>query len=728
MLLDKGQAKAPDLSRRTFLKAGAAFGGGLMIGWVTGAQAEVGDTLVSKAGDFAPNAFLVVNRDGKVAVTSPMIEMGQGTYTSLPMLVAEELDVDMENVSVHHAPPNDALYKNPNAFNLQITGGSTSIRSFFVPMRQAGAAARLMLLAAAAARLGVEQSELETRAGEVVHAKSGKTLSYGDLVDDAATLPVPANVALKNPDAFKIIGTPVKRLDSAGKINGSAEFGIDVRLPGMRVGTVAASPVFGGTLAAVDDKAAMSVPGVSEIIKLDNAVAVIADNYWSAKKGLEAANPTFNDGANANLSTADVVATLAKASERDGAVAQSKGDAAGALSNAAVKLDSTYENPFLAHTTMEPINCTIEVGKDGCDIWVGTQVPTRAQRAVAEALGLQPEQVRIHNHLLGGGFGRRLEFDFIVQAALIARQSSGPIKIVWSREEDVQHDMYRPYYYDRISAGLDDAGKLVAWKHRIVGSSIIARFAPFAFKNDLDVDAVDGAIDLAYDIPNLHVDYVREEPPGIPTAFWRGVGPTRSVYVVESFIDELAGAAKKDPVDFRRTLLAGNPRALHVVERAAALSGWGTPLGARKGRGIALLTSFGTYLAEVAEVSVADDGEVTVDKVFAVVDCGTVVNPNTVEAQMQSGIVYGLSAALWGEITLKNGRVEQSNFHDYRALRINEAPSITVEIVKSSAEPGGIGEPGTAALAPAVLNAVHAATGVRLRKLPIDPTQLKAQG
>lgn len=728
MLLDKGQAKAPDLSRRTFLKAGAAFGGGLMIGWVTGAQAEVGDTLVSKAGDFAPNAFLVVNRDGKVAVTSPMIEMGQGTYTSLPMLVAEELDVDMENVSVHHAPPNDALYKNPNAFNLQITGGSTSIRSFFVPMRQAGAAARLMLLAAAAARLGVEQSELETRAGEVVHAKSGKTLSYGDLVDDAATLPVPANVALKNPDAFKIIGTPVKRLDSAGKINGSAEFGIDVRLPGMRVGTVAASPVFGGTLAAVDDKAAMSVPGVSEIIKLDNAVAVIADNYWSAKKGLEAANPTFNDGANANLSTADVVATLAKASERDGAVAQSKGDAAGALSNAAVKLDSTYENPFLAHTTMEPINCTIEVGKDGCDIWVGTQVPTRAQRAVAEALGLQPEQVRIHNHLLGGGFGRRLEFDFIVQAALIARQSSGPIKIVWSREEDVQHDMYRPYYYDRISAGLDDAGKLVAWKHRIVGSSIIARFAPFAFKNDLDVDAVDGAIDLAYDIPNLHVDYVREEPPGIPTAFWRGVGPTRSVYVVESFIDELAGAAKKDPVEFRRTLLAGNPRALHVVERAAALSGWGTPLGARKGRGIALLTSFGTYLAEVAEVSVADDGEVTVDKVFAVVDCGTVVNPNTVEAQMQSGIVYGLSAALWGEITLKNGRVEQSNFHDYRALRINEAPSITVEIVKSSAEPGGIGEPGTAALAPAVLNAVHAATGVRLRKLPIDPTQLKAQG
>lgn len=728
MLLDKGQAKAPDLSRRTFLKAGAAFGGGLMIGWVTGAQAEVGDTLVSKAGDFAPNAFLVVNRDGKVAVTSPMIEMGQGTYTSLPMLVAEELDVDMENVSVHHAPPNDALYKNPNAFNLQITGGSTSIRSFFVPMRQAGAAARLMLLAAAAARLGVEQSELETRAGEVVHAKSGKTLSYGDLVDDAATLPVPANVALKNPDAFKIIGTPVKRLDSAGKINGSAEFGIDVRLPGMRVGTVAASPVFGGTLAAVDDKAAMSVPGVSEIIKLDNAVAVIADNYWSAKKGLEAANPTFNDGANANLSTADVVATLAKASERDGAVAQSKGDAAGALSNAAVKLDSTYENPFLAHTTMEPINCTIEVGKDGCDIWVGTQVPTRAQRAVAEALGLQPEQVRIHNHLLGGGFGRRLEFDFIVQAALIARQSSGPIKIVWSREEDVQHDMYRPYYYDRISAGLDDAGKLVAWKHRIVGSSIIARFAPFAFKNDLDVDAVDGAIDLAYDIPNLHVDYVREEPPGIPTAFWRGVGPTRSVYVVESFIDELAGAAKKDPVDFRRTLLAGNPRALHVVERAAALSGWGTPLGARKGRGIALLTSFGTYLAEVAEVSVADDGEVTVDKVFAVVDCGTVVNPNTVEAQMQSGIVYGLSAALWGEITLKNGRVEQSNFHDYRALRINEAPSITVEIVKSSAEPGGIGEPGTSALAPAVLNAVHAATGVRLRKLPIDPTQLKAQG
>jgi isoquinoline 1-oxidoreductase beta subunit len=362
----------------------------------------------------------------------------------------------------------------------------------------------------------------------------------------------------------------------------------------------------------------------------------------------------------------------------------------------------------------------------GCDIWVGTQIPTIAQMVIAKTLGLATEKVRIHNHLLGGGFGRRLEFDFILQAALIAKQSKDPVKVVWSREEDIQHDMYRPYYYDRISAGLDADGKVVAWKHRIVGSSIVARFAPDAFKDGLDFDAVDGAIELPYDIANFHVDYVREEPPGIPTAFWRGVGPTRNTYVVESFIDELAAAAKKDPLEFRRQLTEKSPRARHVLERAAAMSGWDTPLGPRKGRGISLMFAFNTYLAEVAEVSVADDGEVHVDRVVAVVDCGTVVNPDTVEAQIQSGIIFGLTATLWGEITLKNGRVEQTNFDTYRVLRINEAPKIEVEIVKSSADPGGIGEPGTSALAPAVLNAVYAATGVRLRKLPIKPQALKS--
>ncbi len=711
---------APDLSRRSFLKAGAAVGGGLIIGWVPAASAaeETAD------GVFAPNAFVRIDRTGKVTVISPSVEMGQGTYTALPMLVAEELDVDMSQVGVDHAPPDNKLYANSIAFNEQITGGSTAVRAFFKPMREAGAAARQMLIAAAATKLGVAADELTTESGEVVHARSSQRVGYGALADAAAKLPVPTNVALKEPSQFRIIGTPAKRLDVAGKVDGTAVYGIDVKVPGMKIAALATSPVFGGKLVSVDEAAALAIPGVHQVAKLDDAVAVIADHYWAAKTGLEAAKPKFDAGPNANLSTADVVAALAKASEREGAVGQSIGDASGALDKAATKVESIYENPFLAHTTMEPINCTVHVRPDGCDIWVGTQVPTRAQSAVADALGLKPEQVRVHNHLLGGGFGRRLEHEFIVQAARFAQQSKDPIKIVWSREEDVQHDMYRPYYYDRISAGLDEQGKIVAWKHRIVGSSIVARFAPPAFKNDLDFDAVDGSIDLVYDIPNFYVDYVREEPPGIPTAFWRGVGPTRSGYVVESFIDELAAAAKQDPVAFRRALLGKSPRAMHVMERAAELAGWGTPLPTGKGRGISVMHAMASYLAQVAEVTVADNGEVHVDRVVCVIDTGLVVNPDTVVAQMQSGIIFGITAVLWGEITLKDGRVEQSNFDDYRMLRINEAPKIEVEVVKSGEDPGGIGEPGTCALAPAVLNAVYDATGVRLRKLPIKPELL----
>jgi isoquinoline 1-oxidoreductase beta subunit len=376
---------------------------------------------------------------------------------------------------------------------------------------------------------------------------------------------------------------------------------------------------------------------------------------------------------------------------------------------------------------MEPLNCTVHVTEDGCDIWVGTQVPANTQLAVSKALGIDRDRVRINNHLLGGGFGRRLEYDFVVLAAQVAKQSKDPVKVIWSRAEDIQHDMYRPYYYDQISAGLDAKGKLVAWKHRIVGSSIFARFFPALFKDGLDPDAVEGAAELPYDIPNFLVDYVREEPPGIPTAFWRGVGPTRNAFVVESFIDELATAAKKDPVAFRLELTEGkDKRAHHVVERAAAISGWGTPLGPRQGRGIALLSAFGTYTCQVAEVTVAGSGEVHVDRVFVVVDCGQLVNPNTVEAQMQSGVIFGISAALWGEITLQDGRVEQSNFDNYRVLRIDEAPQITVEIVKNGEAPGGIGEPGTSALMPAVANAVYAATGVRVRKLPIKPDPLRS--
>ena len=711
-----------NVSRRLVLKAGAAIGGGLMIGWrwESSAAAAADDATL-----FAPNAFVRIDRQGKVSIVSPMAEMGQGVYTALPMLVAEELDADMSNVTVEHSPPSDKLYGNAFLGGVQTTGNSSSIRAFYLPLRQAGAAARAMLVAAAAEKLNVDARALITEPGFVVDAAGKRRIAYGELTDAAAKMPVPTDVKLKDPRAFRIVGTPAKRLDVAGKVDGTAVFGIDVKLPGMQIATVAASPVFGGTLASLDEAAALKVPGVHQVAKLDNAVAVIAEHYWAAKKGLEAANPKFDDGPNASLTTADVVAALAKASERQGAVAKNEGDVVSALANAATKVEATYEAPFLAHATMEPMNCTVEVTADGCDIWVGTQIPTVAQQAVAQTLGLKQEAVRLHNHLLGGGFGRRLEYDFIVQAALIAKQAKQPVKVVWSREEDIQHDMYRPYYYDRLSAGLDEQGMPIAWSHRIVGSSIMARFFPPAFKDGIDPDAVDGAVDMPYAIANKRVEYVREEPPGIPTAFWRGVGPTHNVYVIESFIDELAAIAKKDPVDYRHAMLGNNPRALHVLNRAAEIAGWGKPIAGRRGRGVCVHNTFGSFMSQVAEVTVSESGEVHVDRVVCVVDTGVAVNPDTIVAQMQSGIIFGITAALWGEITLRNGRVEQTNFTDYKMLRINEAPIIEVEVVKSSADPGGIGEPGTTSLAPAVLNAVYAATGVRLRKLPINSGLLK---
>jgi isoquinoline 1-oxidoreductase beta subunit len=711
------------VSRRFVLKAGTAIGGGLMIGWV---PAGCSDDAPRGAQTRPPDAYVHIDPQGKVTIVSPMAEMGQGVYTALPMIVAEELDVDMSNVKVEHSPPNDKLYGNPFLGGSQTTGNSSSIRGFYTPLRQVGAAARAMLVAAAAQKLNVDAGTLTTEPGYVVDEAGKQRLAYGELANDAAKLPVPEIVKLKDPKDFRIIGTPAKRLDVSGKVNGTAVFGIDVKLPDLKIATVAASPVFGGKLASFDDAAALKVPGVRQIAKLDDAVAVIADHYWAARTGLEAGAVTFDDGPHANLTTADVVAALATASEQEGAVAKNEGDVTAALAGAATKVDAIYEVPFLAHATMEPMNCTVHVTADGCDIWVGTQIPTIAQQAVAKTLGLRPEQVRLHNHLLGGGFGRRLEYDFIVQAALIAKQSKVPVKVVWSREEDIQHDMYRPYYYDRFSAGLDENGTPTAWSHRIAGSSIMARFFPPLFKDGIDPDAVDGAIDMPYAIPNKRVEYVRVEPPGIPTAFWRGVGPTHNVFVVESFIDELAALAKKDPLDYRRALLGNNPRALHVLNRAAEMAGWGTPLGPRRGRGACVHNTFGSFMSQIAEVTVAEDGEVHVDRVVCVVDTGVAVNPDTIVAQMQSGIIFGITAALWGEITLEKGRVQQSNFDNYRMLRMHETPKIEVEVVKSSADPGGIGEPGTSSLAPAVTNAIYAATGVRLRKLPIGPDLLKS--
>jgi len=705
------------LSRRQLLFAGAAAGGGLLLGWRSDPLLAAPATQAPRA--FAPNAFIRIGRDGKVTLVICQVEMGQGTYTSLPMLIAEELEVGLDQVQVEHAPPDRKLYVNPLVGD-QVTGASTSVRAFYEPLRRAGATARTMLVTAAAATWKVEPESCRAARGVVIHTPTGRKLSYGALADKAATLPVPAKVALKDPKDFKLIGTAAKRLDTPAKVKGRTEYGIDVRLPGMKIATVAASPVVGGKLVSVDKSKAKAIKGVRKIVRLDDAVAVVADHMWAAKQGLKALDIRWDDGPNGQISTADVVQGLAAASQSQGGVARNEGDAPAAIAAASSKIEAVYEAPFLAHAAMEPMNCTVHFRAGGCEVWTGTQVLARAQQGAAEAAGLSPDKVVVHNHYLGGGFGRRLEFDNVPQAVRIAKQVDGPVKVIWTREEDIQHDVFRPYYYDRIAAALDPQGRPTAWMHRIVGPSILARFFPPAFKDGVDGDGVDGAKQLLYDIPAIRVEFVRHEEP-LNTGFWRGVGVTHNMFVVESFVDELAAAAKQDPVAYRRSLLQKAPRAKAVLDVAAKAAGWGKPLPAGWGRGVAVLYSeWGSYLAEVAEVEVSSTGEVRVHRVVCAVDCGTVVNPDTVGAQIEGGIIFGISGALWGEVTLEKGRVQQSNFHDYRSLRINETPKIEVHLVRNLEAPGGIGEPGTAVTAPALANAVFAATGKRIRKLPLE--------
>ena len=704
-------------SRRTFLIATAAIGGGLLLGFGLPARGEVRESLTTYA-PFAPDAFLRIDRAGKVTFVMPVIEMGQGTYTSIPMLIAEELEVDVDTVAIEHSPPDDKVYANP-LLGAQITGASTAIRGTYVPLRRAGAAARVMLVTAAARRWKVDPSSCRAEKGTVVHVPTGRKLGYGSLVDAAAKLPVPENVTLKEPAQFKLIGTPHRRLDTAGKVDGSAKYGIDTRLPGMQFAVVAQSPTFGGKLVSVDEAKAKAVRGVTQVVRLDDAVAVVAIHTWAAKQGLAAAAPQWDAGPNAKLSTVDIAEQLARASETPGVIARHDGDAAAAIARAAHRIDAIYEQPYLAHAAMEPMNCTVQMTQDGCDIWVGTQVPGRTQAAIMKLTGLAREKVRLHNHLLGGGFGRRLEFDGTVRAVQIAQHVRAPVQVIWTREEDIQHDMYRPYYYDRLSAGVDAEGKAVAWSHRITGSSIVARFNPAWIKDGVDPDAVDGSANQPYEFSAIHVDWVAQEVFGIATSWWRGVGVTHGTFVVESFVDELAANANADPLAYRIALLDKNPRATNVLQIAAERSGWGKALPAGQGRGIALCTGFGSFIAQVLQVSVDKEGAVNPTRVWCVVDCGVQVNPDTIRAQMESGIIFGLSAALYGEITLKDGRVEQTNFGDYRVLRINEVPEIDVTLVKSLEAPGGIGEPGTSCVMPALTNAIFAATGKRIRKLPV---------
>ena len=707
-----------DLSRRHLLRAGAAAGGGLLLSFSLpfGSQAATA---------FAPNAYVRVGEDGSIVLTMPYVEMGQGTYTAIPMLIAEELEVGLGQVKLEHAPPDEKTYGNPLLAGVQATGGSTAIMASWQPLRQAGAVARTLLVAAAAKRWNVEPASCRAEKGEVVHPPTGRRLKYGAVAADAARLPVPKDVPLKDPKDFKLIGTPAKRLDAPAKVNGTAVYGIDVRPRGVTIATLTQSPVFGGKLKSVDDTAAKAVKGVRQIVRLDDCVAVVADHMGAAKKGLAALKIEWDDGPHARLATADVARELEQATLNAGPVAENIGDAAKALESAATKVEATYQVPFLAHATMEPMNCTVHVAKDHCEVWVGTQVAARAQAAAAKVTGLPLEKVVLHNHLIGGGFGRRLEVDGVTRAVQIAQKVDGPVKVVWTREEDIQHDMYRPYWFDRLSAGLDETGKPVAWNHRFAGSSVIARWLPPGFNNGLDPDSIEGAAKFIYGLPNKRVEYLRVEPPGIPTAFWRSVGPSHTIFVVESFMDELAAAAKQDPVAYRLALLDKTPRTKAVLTLAAEKAGWGEALPAGIGRGVSVQNVFGSHLAQVAEVEVAKDGTVRVRRVVAAIDCGIVINPDTVRAQIESATIFGISAALYGEITVKDGRVEQSNFDTYRVLRLDEAPKIEVHIVQSGDVPGGMGEPGTSAIVPAIANAIFAATGKRLRKMPIDSELLK---
>jgi isoquinoline 1-oxidoreductase subunit beta len=713
------------ISRRSFITLTATAGGGLLLGFSLVDCAGKARDAVPSGPPFAPDAFIRIDPNGTVTMIMPQVEMGQGTYTSMPMLIAEELEVPLAQIRLEHAPPSDKLYTMP-LIGFQATGGSTSVRGFWKPLREAGATARTVLIAAAAQKWDVDPTTCHAANAAVVHSPSGRTLGYGALVAIASTLPVPADVPLKDAKDFKLIGTPAKRLDSPGKVNGSAKYGLDVQLPGMKIATVAASPVRGGTVASIDEAKALAVPGVRQVVKLDDAVAVVGDHMWAAKQGLAALDVKWNDGPNASTTTADIFNGLASAATQPGVVGKKEGDAPGAIARASKKIAAVYELPMLAHATMEPLNCTVHVRADGCDVWTGSQVMSRAQATAAQVTGLPLDKVQVHNHLLGGGFGRRLEHDYVTQAVQIAKQLSSPVKVVWTREEDIQHDIVRPAYYNKITASVDAHGVPTALHHRIAGSSILARWAPPAFKNGLDDDAVEVADGPPYDWPATLIEYARKENPAVVTGWWRGVGPTHNAFVVESFVDELAVAAHADPVAYRRAFLTKSPRAQGVLNLAAEKAGWGQqPTPAGQGRGVSVLGAFGSFLALVADVAVDSTGTVRVLKVVCAVDCGQNVNPDTIKAQMEGGINFGISAALYSEVTFKNGRVEQHNFDNYRILRMNEAPVIEVYIVPSTEAPGGIGEPGTAATAPAIANAVFAATQKRLRKLPIQPQLAK---
>jgi isoquinoline 1-oxidoreductase beta subunit len=669
------------------------------------------------------NAFVHIASDDRISLIMPSVEMGQGVYTSQSMCLAEELDIGLDQVTAEHAPPDQAAYGNP-VFVVQSTGGSTTTRAWTEPLRRAGATARAMLVQAAAIEWRVDPASLTTDRGVITNPATGRATTYGQVADRAARLKPPATVALKDPKNFRLIGKAQRRIDTADKVTGKTIFSIDRRLPGMKFASLTASPVFGGKVGKVDQTRALEVAGVRQVVILDDLVAAIGDHSWDALQGLRALDVEWLPGKNATLEQDALWEGLREAATGSGVKVRSEGDAPAKLADGNL-FEASYELPFLAHAAMEPMSCVVHLKDGGCQIWAGVQMIGVAQMIAAGVLGIAAEKVIINNHIIGGAFGRRFEADHIVKALRIAQQVEGPVMVTWSREEDLQKSWYRPLYRDQLKARLDD-GRIIAWHHRVVGPSIMARlFAP-AFKDGIDVDAVEGAVHPPYALGDALIEYVRHETP-VPVTFWRGVGPNSAAFSVERFLDLIAHKTGTDPVEFRRRHLQRSARALNVLNVVAEKAGWGTPPpsspeGERRGRGVALLEGFGSFLAAIADVAVSDAGDVRVTRVVIAADVGRVINPDTVLAQIQGGVVFGITAVLHNRITIAGGRVEQSNFHDYRMLRIDETPVIEAHIVQSNEDPGGIGEPGTVVVQPAVANAVLAATGVDLTRMPIDRT------
>ena len=707
------------LSRRAFLKVSAA-GGALIVGaYVPGFGQN--RTSAARAGLFEPNVWIKIDAEDNVTIMLSMIEMGQGVMTSMPMLVAEELDLDWSRIKTEWAPA-DPRYGNPNFGGIQLTAGSNSVRGMWKILREAGATGRAMLVTAAAQTWEVPVATCSTERGEVVHTSTGRRLRYGALVERAAAVPVPTNVSLKTPKDFRLAGQSLPRLDIPEKVNGTAVFGLDVRRPDMLTARVVRCPVFGGTVESFNARKAREVAGVRDVVKISGGIAVVADNYWAASKGAQALEVKWNEGPLASLSSAEIMKRYAGLAAQPGKVARNDGDAQAALKANTRSFERVFEVPFLAHACMEPMNCTADVRADRCDVWVPTQGQTASQQAAVAASGLPPAAVKIHTTYLGGGFGRRGEADFVMDAVETSKAVGKPVKVVWTREDDMQHDYYRPITYIRMWGAVDAAGKPVAFMQRMVQQSLMKRVGALP-PDGVDRISLEGADTLPYDIPNVRVEYI-EADPGVPYGFWRSVGASVEGYVVEAFIDELATTAGKDPYQFRRDLLGKHPRHRAVLDMAAEKSGWGKPLPAGRARGIAVMEAFGSIIGEVAEVSISG-GAVRIHKVWCVVDCGWVINPDTVKAQMEGGTIFGLTAALKGEITVEKGRAVQRHFNDYTMIRHNESPEVEVHIVPSMEPPGGIGEPSTAIAAGALVNAVSAATGRRIYRLPIRADQLR---